>query len=184
MAHHFLGLHKQAHTLQIRRCPLLFAAASVAKNSVVLRADILVESLRGDPKLVCEFMHIAKFLAVLVVGIAFFLEPILNGIREKITMLSFPPVDVCLLQCRQRVFTIRGEVSTFTIRGKSGVAIALVLAAIMPFFFLFFDCRPPLFFGWMNAKNRLIPCAPTYAFADAASNGFLRGAIVNEEIRF
>jgi hypothetical protein len=60
-------------------------------------------------------------------------------------------------------FTIGGEVSVFTIGGESGVAIALVLAAITPFFFLFFGSWPPLFFGWMTAKNRLIPCAPAYA---------------------
>jgi len=78
------------------------------------------------------------------------------------------------------VFTVGGEVSAFTIGGESRVALALVLAAITPFFFLFFGGRPAFFFGWMTAKNRLIPCAPAYAFADAASNGFLGGAIVDE----
>jgi hypothetical protein len=75
------------------------------------------------------------------------------------------------------MFTVRGEVSAFPIRGESRVALALVLAAITPFFFLFFGGRPAFFFGWMTAKNSLIPCAPVYAFADA---GFLGGAIVDE----
>ena len=74
-------------------------------------------------------------------------------------------------------FTVGGEVSAFTIGGESRVALALVLAAITPFFFLFFGGRPAFFFGWMTAKNSLIPCAPVYAFADA---GFLGGAIVDE----
>jgi hypothetical protein len=77
-------------------------------------------------------------------------------------------------------FTIGGEVSALTIGGESRVALALVLAAITPFFFLFFGGRPAFFFGWLTAKNRLIPCAPAYAFADAAPNGFLGGAIVDE----
>jgi hypothetical protein len=77
-------------------------------------------------------------------------------------------------------FTVGGEVSAFTIGGESRVALALVLAVITPFFFLFFGGRPAFFFGWMTAKNRLILCALAYAFADAASNGFLGGAIVDE----
>ena len=77
-------------------------------------------------------------------------------------------------------FTIGGEVSAFTIGGESRVALALVLAMITPFFFLFFGGWPAFSFGWMTAKNRLKPCAPMYAFSDAASNGFLGGAIVDE----
>ena len=77
-------------------------------------------------------------------------------------------------------FTIGGKVSGFTIGGESCVALALMLAAITQFFFLFFGSQPTFFFGWMTAKNRLIARAPRYAFADAPSNGFLGGAIVNE----
>ncbi len=33
----------------------------------------------------------------------------------------------------------------------------------------------------MTVKKRLIPCAPAYAFAEAASNGLLGGAIDNEQ---
>jgi hypothetical protein len=77
-------------------------------------------------------------------------------------------------------FTVGGEVSAFTIEGESRVALALVLAAITPFFFLLFGGQPAFFFGWMTAKNRLITCSPAYAFADAAPNGFLGGAIVDE----
>ena len=75
---------------------LLLAATSVTYNTGGFCVDILIESLGGDPKLVCEFISIKNYLAVVVFGVAFLLDLILNGLHQQITMLSFLQVDVCL----------------------------------------------------------------------------------------